>query len=116
MTQRISVVVFHRSMVNWQGVNLKVTLAVNLKVTLNVNSTSKLEGDSVSKLEEALLLGTRCHCMNTSSENMQSFQVCPLDVIWQGSKLEGVSGSKLEGDSGSKLAADSASKLECDWQ
>ena len=36
MTQRFSVVVFHRSIVDW-GVNLKVTLAVNLKVTFAVN-------------------------------------------------------------------------------
>ena len=32
MTQRFSVVVFHRSLVDWQGGNLKVTLAVNLTV------------------------------------------------------------------------------------
>ena len=62
--------------------NLKVTLAVavNLKVNLAVNSASKLEGDSGSKLEGALLLCTRCHCMNTSSENIKSFCVCQLDV------------------------------------
>ena len=35
----------------------------------------KLEGDSGSKLEGALLLDTRCHCMNTSFENMKSFWV-----------------------------------------
>ena len=35
MTQRFSVVVFHRSIVDW-GVNLKVPLAVNLKVTMAV--------------------------------------------------------------------------------
>ena len=60
-------------MLDWKGVNLKVTLAVhlrvtvnvkvtvNLKVTLDVNSASKLEGDSGSgsKLEGALLLVSR---------------------------------------------------------
>ena len=86
-------------------------------MTLAVNSASKLEGDSGSKLEGALLLGTRCHCMNTSSENMKSFWVWPLDVSQQGGKLEGDSGSKLEGDSGrkligSKLEGDSGSKVE----
>ena len=104
---------FQRSVLNWGVkfmVNLSCTLhlniilhlttrchslGVNLKVTLAVNSASKLEG--------ALLLGTRCHCMNTSSENMKSFQVCPLDVTHLRGKLEGDSGSKLEGDSGSKL-------------
>ena len=55
MTQRFGVVVFHRPMVNWQG--------------------GKLEGDSGSKLEGALLLGIRCHCMNTSSENMKPFHL-----------------------------------------
>ena len=60
----------------------------------------KPEGDSGSKLEGALVLDTRCHCMNTSSENMTSFCVWPLDVT-HGGKLEGDSGSKLEGDSGS---------------
>ena len=74
--------------VSCQGVNLKVTLAVNLKVTLAVHSANKLEGDSGSKLEGALLLGTRCHCMNTSSENMQSFHVFPLDVTCQGVNLK----------------------------
>ena len=50
-------------MVDWWGVNLKVTLAVNLKVTGSKlegdpGSGSKLEGDSGSgsKLEGALLL------------------------------------------------------------
>ena len=71
----------------------------------------KLEGDSGSKLKGALLLGTRCHCMNTSSENMKSFGVCPLDVTHQSSKLEGDSAGKPECDSASKLEGDSASKL-----
>ena len=79
-------------------------LGVNLKVPLAVNSASKLEGESGSKLEGALFLGTRCYYMNTSSENMKSFQVWPLDVSHQGGgKLEGASGSKLEGYSGRKL-------------
>ena len=90
------------------GVNLKVPMAINLNVTLAVNSGSKLEG--------ALPLGTRCHCMNTSSKNMKSFWVWTLDVTCLGAKLEGDSGSKLEGDSGSgsKLEGDSGSKLEGD--
>ena len=48
----------------------------------------KPECDSASKLEGALLLGTRCHCMNTSSENKKSFCVCPLDVTCQGVNLK----------------------------
>ena len=48
-------------------------MAVNLKVTLAVNSASKLAGDSGSKFAGALVLGTSCHYMNTSSENMKSF-------------------------------------------
>ena len=52
------------------------------------NSASKLEGDTGSKLEGALLLGTRCHCMNTSSENIKSFCVWALDVICQGVNLK----------------------------
>ena len=105
MTQRFGVVVFHRSVVDLWGSKLEV------------DSGSKLEGDSGSgsKLEGALLLGTRCHCMNTSSENMKLFHVFPLDVtcrVW--GKLEGDSGSKLESDfsSGSKLEGNSGSKLE----
>ena len=92
MIQRFGVVVFHRSMVNW---------GVNLKVTLPVNSDSKLEG--------ALLLGTRCHCMNTMSQNMKSFHVCPLDVTCQGGvnlKVTLVVNLKVT------LAVNSASKLE----
>ena len=41
MTQRFSVVVFHRSIVDW-GVNVQVTLAVNLKVTLAVAVNLKM--------------------------------------------------------------------------
>ena len=113
---------------------MKVPIVVNLKVSLAVNIASKLQGDPGSKLEGALVLDTRCHCMNISSENMKSFLVWPLDVLSQGGKpecdydstLEGdsgsgnklagdsSSGSKLVGDSssGSKLAGDSGSKLE----
>ena len=94
-------------------------------MTLAVNSASKLEGDSGSKLKDALLLGTRCHCINTSSENMKSC-VCPLDVTCWGVNLKVTlavnvkvtlavnSASKLEGDSGSgsKLEGDPGSKLE----
>ena len=59
-------------MLNWRsGVNLKVTLAVN----------------SASKLEGALLLATRCQ-VNTSSEHMKSFHICPLDVICWGVNLK----------------------------
>ena len=43
-------------------------------------SGSKLEGDSDSKLEGVLLLGTRCHSINTACENMKLFHVCPLGV------------------------------------
>ena len=50
MTQRFSVVVFHRSIVNLGG-----------KFEGDSGSGSKLEGDSDSKLEGVLLLGTRCH-------------------------------------------------------
>ena len=45
---------------------------------------SKCEGDTGSKLEGALLLDTRCQCMNTLSENMKSVQVWPLDVTSRG--------------------------------
>ena len=56
-------------------------------------SGSKLEGDSGrqlvgSKHEGALLLDTRCHCMNTSSENMNSFWVWNLDVTCMGVNLK----------------------------
>ena len=70
------------------GVNLKVPMAVNLKATLAVNSASKLEGDSGSKLAGTLVLGTRCYYMNTSSENMKSFWVWPLDVSCWGVNLK----------------------------
>ena len=92
-------------------------MAVNLKVTPAVNSASKLEGESGSKLEGVLLLDTRCHCMNTSSENIKSLSVWPLDVTCRGVDLkvtDSGSGIKLEGDSGSKHEGDSgsSSKLE----
>ena len=54
---------------------------------LEGDSASKREGDSASRLEGALLLATRCHCMNTSSENIKSFWVCTLDVTCQGVNL-----------------------------
>ena len=81
---------------------MKVTFGGKLKG----DSGSKLEGDSGSgsKLEGAILLGTRCHCMNTSCENMKLFHVFH-EMVLLGGKLEcdSSSGSKLEGDSGSKL-------------
>ena len=49
---------------------------------MSLTGGGKLEGDSGSKLEGALLLGTRCHCINTSSENMKLFHVFPLDFPW----------------------------------
>ena len=111
MWNLFGVVVFHRSMVSWRrGAKLEGDFSSKLEG----DSASKLEGESASKHEGALLLGTRCHCMNTSSKNMKSFQVCPLDVTHQGGKLEGDSAGTLEDDSGSKLEGDSGSKLEGD--
>ena len=142
MTQRFSVVVFHRCMMDWRkGVNLSHTLnlkicprymcillyvkciwcngfpeicaqleeGVNLSHTLHLkicprytcillyvkliwhNSFPEIYAwlEEEGKLEGALLLGTRCHCMNTSSENMKSFWVCPVDVTCWGGKLKG---------------------------
>ena len=119
----LGVVVFQRSMLNW-GVKLRVNLSctlhlkiilllatrcqlvgVNLKVPMTVN----LKLTVAANLKMPLLMGTRCHCMNTSSENMKSFCVWPLDVSCQEGKLEGDSGSKLEGDPGRKLVG---SKLD----
>ena len=71
------------------------TWGVNLKVT-----GSKLEGDSGSgsKLEGGLILGTRCHSMDTACENMRLVHVFPQDCTPFGEKLEGDFDSKLEGD------------------